>query len=129
MKIGIFLTLLVLIHLPLCGAEDKPRSFQSLAEATAALDRALAAPDPSAALNALLAARKSYLSEHPTVAEMLLKEHKRTGSFAKLYADRRFPATADTFQLGGHGSELGHIHIDFVRQDNAWRLKDIWNCR
>ena len=111
------------------AGEDKPPQFSSLAEAVQALDGALAAPNPGAALLALLPAGTTYLSEHPEVAAMLCKERERTGPFSKLYAKRQFPEAATTFKLGGHQSELGHIHIDFIREGAAWKLKDIWNCR
>ena len=111
------------------AGENKPPHFSSLAEAVQALDIALAAPNPGAALLGLLPAEKTYLSEHPDVVAMLLKERERTGPFSKLYANRQFPEAATTFKLGGHASELGHIHIDFIREGAAWKLKDVWNCR
>lgn len=111
------------------AGENNPPRFSSLAEAVQALDSALAAPNPGAALLALLPAKKTYLSENPYVAAMLLKERERTGPFTKLYANRQFPEAATTFKLGGHASELGHIHIDFIREGAAWKLKDVWNCR
>ena len=129
MKARLLLTLAFILGFPLFAAEQSPRGFPSLAEATRVLDTALAAPNRTAALNALLPAGKTYFSRHPEVVEMLLNEHRRTGAFTKLYADRHFPSTASTFKLGGHASELGHIHIDFVRDAEGWRLKDIWNCR
>jgi hypothetical protein len=45
------------------------------------------------------------------------------------YGHLEFPARGDTFKLGGHASELGHLHVDFVRVEGGWRLRDIWNCR
>lgn len=111
------------------AADNAPPHFKSLAEATQALDRALAAPDPGAALLALLPSEGNYLSEHPQVIVMLQEARERTGPFAKLYADRQFPETATTYKLGGHASELGHVHIDFIREEEVWRLKRIWNCR
>jgi hypothetical protein len=44
------------------------------------------------------------------------------------YAGRAFPEATE-FKLGGHASELGHLHIDFERYEVGWRLKDIWICR
>jgi hypothetical protein len=47
----------------------------------------------------------------------------------QLYAGRKFPADGRDLKLGGHGSELGHIHIDFVRTDRGWEIHRIWMCR
>lgn len=123
------LIVLLVIHLHANALEPESVTFRSLSQAAVALDEAMAAPDPSAALKALLPSPKTYFSQHPNVARILVEEHKKTGSLAKLYADRRFPSEIDAYKLGGHASELGHIHIDFVRHGNEWKLKDIWNCR
>jgi len=31
------------------------------------------------------------------------------------------------FKVGGQNE--GHIHIDFIKADGSWRLKEIWLCR
>ncbi len=130
MKTRLILTLAFLTGFTLLAAEERPqRLFGSLAEAVKALDTALAGSDRAKALNTLLPDGKTYFSVHPEVVKMLLREHKRTEAFTKLYKDRHFPSSGDTFKLGGHASELGHIHIDFDREGESWRLKDIWNCR
>jgi hypothetical protein len=46
-----------------------------------------------------------------------------------LYAGRSFPGEGDEFKLGGHDKELGHIHIDFVRNGDGWEINNIWMCR
>ena len=53
----------------------------------------------------------------------------RKQPLTKLYAKRSFPAKGEAFKLGGHAKELGHIHVDFTKQDGAWRLKTIFMCR
>jgi len=47
----------------------------------------------------------------------------------KLYAKRTFPAKGGAFKLGGHGKELGHIHVDFTKKDGDWVLQKIFVCR
>jgi len=46
-----------------------------------------------------------------------------------LYAGKAFPAEAAAFKLGGHMSELGYVHIDFVHTNLGWELKGIWECK
>lgn len=53
----------------------------------------------------------------------------RQKPFRHLYAGRSFPTNEPTFKLGGHMSELGCTHVDFVRTNGLWRLKAIWMCR
>ena len=50
-------------------------------------------------------------------------------SLRSRYLGREFPSDASHFKLGGHGQELGHIHIDFLLSDTGWQLKEIWVCR
>lgn len=111
-------------------SNDKP-AFNSLKQATTYLDKCLAAQD-RAGLAALCIGGvkgKSYFAEDPVIFEILVEEWKRAGgSFQNLYAQREFPKDAGEFKLGGHESELGNVHIDFVKQADGWRLKDIWVC-
>ena len=58
-----------------------------------------------------------------------LRERNAETPLVRLYAGRKFPADADTFKLGGHGAELGHIHIDFKRTAKGWVIERIWMCR
>ncbi len=44
-------------------------------------------------------------------------------------AEKEFPCDCVEFKLGGHQSELGHIHIDFAKRDDSWVIKSIWMCR
>ena len=71
---------------------------------------------------------------HPTLrtTEHALKDLQKTNTrtpLRKLYSDRTFATNAATFKLGGHMSELGCIHIDFVKTNEFWMLKDIWMCK
>lgn len=46
-----------------------------------------------------------------------------------LHLGREFPTDADKFKLGGHASELGHIHVDFEKQGICWKVARFWLCR
>lgn len=70
----------------------------------------------------------SPLNSRMWAIEALGKQH-RSQSLRLLYAGREFPVEKEAFKLGGHGGELGHVHIDFLRIDAAWLLKEIWICR
>ena len=58
-----------------------------------------------------------------------LRERNAATPLIPLYTDREFPQDVREFKLGGHGAELGHIHIDFVRSDVGWEIQRIWMCR
>ena len=58
-----------------------------------------------------------------------LKAKHLERSLLERYASFEFPEKERTFKLGGHSKELGHIHIDFVKNDNQWFLLKIWMCR
>jgi hypothetical protein len=60
--------------------------------------------------------------------EDLAGRHAGT-SLRALYSGRAFPAREARFKLGGHGPELGHVHVDFVRSESGWQLENIWQCR
>jgi hypothetical protein len=60
--------------------------------------------------------------------ESLAARHAAS-SLRSRYAGRTFPANEATFELGGHESELGHVHVDFVRGEDGWQFKEIWICR
>lgn len=49
--------------------------------------------------------------------------------FRARYRDRHFPPGETRFKLGGHLSELGCLHIDFVKSGPGWLLEDISICR
>lgn len=45
------------------------------------------------------------------------------------YKNHSFPESENTFTVGGHDKELGHIHIDFLKHGDNWIIKEIWQCR
>lgn len=56
----------------------------------------------------------------------LAKRHKEADIRVR-YAGREFPEAGAEYKVGGH--QDGHIHVDFVRVNDGWRLKEIWLCR
>ena len=71
---------------------------------------------------------QGYLATHRRVFDTLRSAHERT-PLQGLYAKRTFPEGQSTFKLGGHMSEIGSIHIDFIRIRGDWHLQGIWACR
>ena len=63
-----------------------------------------------------------------SILKALKEIHSKT-PLTVLYVDKEFPKIETTFKLGGHMKELGFIHIDFIKNDNAWHLARIWICR
>jgi len=129
MKLLCHALLLLITCMPLNAAEPQPTTFKTLAAATDLLDRAIKTDDRKLLLGAIPSSSTTVFSQQPAVFEQLARERQRTGDLSKLYKDREFPAEEDTFKLGGHDKELGHIHIDFVRDGKTWKLRDIWQCR
>jgi hypothetical protein len=43
------------------------------------------------------------------------------------YQGKAFPDDADAFTIGSHND--GHVHVEFVRVERGWRLREIWLCR
>ena len=60
--------------------------------------------------------------------ELLARVH-REKPLRSVYAGRAFPSQESRFKLGGHARELGHLHVDFVREGPGWRLENVWLCR
>lgn len=59
-----------------------------------------------------------------------LRERHTARSLAALYRRKRFSLRPGTFSLGGHGRELGHVHVDFASPDGErWWLRRVWTCR
>jgi hypothetical protein len=99
------------------------RAFTHLSEAVRLLAEALDSGDDAA----LAAVSREPLPEE-WVLKRLRERHQAT-PLPDLYAGREFPADADTFKLGGHDAELGHLDLDFVRTEGGWELERIWMCR
>jgi len=115
---------LVLLPLGTSSAAPAARShpaFATLSQATAFLDSCLEAKDAKRLEDATL-------QHQSTSFEALAKIHARI-PLAKLYVGKEFPADRDRFKLGGHASELGHVHVDFLKRDGNWFLESIWMCR
>lgn len=97
------------------------RGFANLSEAVAFLDSCFATGDSKLLDGNLLGSR--------TVTFDRLEALYRVKPMSARYADREFPTERARFKLGGHASELGHVHIDFSRRDQTWFLDGIWLCR
>ena len=61
-------------------------------------------------------------------AEALAKRHAMS-PLTELYAGREFPADQDRVLLGGHGRELGHLHVVFNSTSRGWQLRELFICR
>jgi hypothetical protein len=97
--------------------------FITLSEALAYIESALAPGDVE---------RLAAASRRPLPAAWVLdrlREYNQLTSISRLYAAREFPRDTNKFKLGGHSSELGHIHIDFTTKGDGWELEEIWMCR
>jgi hypothetical protein len=111
------------------GPDAKPApTFAKLADALAFVQTALEKDDYAGLVSACAAGAKSTLAQHRAPFEQLQTAHKAK-PLAQRFGKLEFPRQQDTFKLGGHDSEIGNLHVDFVRVDGQWRLKDIWNCR
>ena len=107
------------------AAGEKPPTFTALKDAVAFIADCLDKND----LDRLAAACANKDGRTNKNALEALRRSNENTPLGKRYAGREFPTDKDTFKLGGHMSELGFIHIDFVKRDNAWRLDNIWMCR
>jgi len=67
--------------------------------------------------------------DDPFPCANVLKEIHHAQALHLLYQGKDFPAGADSFKLGGHAKELGHMHIDFKKENGVWWLQEIWQCR
>jgi hypothetical protein len=60
---------------------------------------------------------------------MPLQEIHAEKDLRRLYRGREFSDDDPGLALGGHLSELGSIHIFFVKRDRGWVIRDIWLTR
>jgi hypothetical protein len=58
-----------------------------------------------------------------------LKAINEEKDLRSLFRGRDFPDGDVGFALGGHFSELGNIHIFFVKRDRGWVIRDMWLTR
>ena len=111
--------------------QDAKPTFETLTDALSFIERCLSNGERDRLFEACV---QSCASDFmcPHIFEELFTIHVKR-RLRSLYLDRsppiEFPPDSDNFKLGGHQSELGHIHIDFKRLDRAWRLDRIWMCR
>ena len=98
--------------------------FQDLAEALEFIVGRLDAQD----LNALDAAFEKAAGEYGRHALEALRRCHEQQRLEAIFAGRSFP-TDTRYKIGGHGAELGHIHINFRHRDDGWVLEEIFICR
>ena len=115
----------------MASTNSKQPFFESLESALSFLEAHLENDNAHELFDACVEGRASE-SLRPVIFERLKKIQAEIG-LRKLYLDRSppcsFPANADSFKLGGHNKELGHIHIDFKKVNSNWQLNAIWMCR
>lgn len=108
-------------------AEEKFPHFPSLEVALIWMDQTLDAKDDIRLASAILAYQKNPEAGIPYLNQLTNSRGNRR--LSTIFKDRSFPKNAETLKLGGHDKELGHVHIDFLKIQNEWVLKDIWSCR
>ena len=107
-------------------AVEKP-TFTTLAQAVAHISQCLEKNTSKDLFAACTEKRKpSRLDE--TIFSHLQKRNEDK-KLAELYSEREFPQDQKVYKLGGHGKELGHIHIDFMKRGKTWSILKIWMCR
>lgn len=114
----------MMVSFPLFGRGPSVR-FSTLSEAISFLGKSLDSMDSGPVQKACVNQRRKW---EDNTWKVLLSVHNKT-PLNQLYASREFPEGLDAFVLGGHESELGHVHIDFVKKGKWWYLDSIWMCR
>lgn len=110
-------------------AVKQPATFGKLGEALQFLAKTIESDDYAGLTAACATPDKGpSIAQHRAPFDLLKTAHKAK-PLAERYSKLEFPAQGDTFKLGGHGSELGHLHVDFVRVNGKWQLQDIYQCR
>ena len=124
---SLLFTILCAIHVSCSASAQDTPEFTSLPEALRWLDQKLELKDFTAIADSFASPldattiRINYIEALDTSLGAI--------RLAERYANRDFPIEKSQFKLGGHGQELGHIHIDFIRDKNAWKIDRIWMCR
>jgi len=110
----------------IAGEETRPR-FHHVADFLTWADKKLATDD----YEALVKAQADAKDPQPTrLAYVKQLDADLGGSkLVKVFEGREFPKDAASFKLGGHKKELGHSHIDFVKDGGSWQITRIWQCR
>ncbi len=65
--------------------------------------------------------------EYRVKAIKLLEARHKAADLRGRCQGQEFPNDVTEFKVGGHND--GHIHVDFVKADGSWCLKEIWICR
>jgi hypothetical protein len=65
--------------------------------------------------------------EYRIAAVKRLTDRHRELDLRIRYQGREFPESGSEYKVGGH--QDGHLHVDFIKLDTGWSLKDIWLCR
>lgn len=109
------------------AAGAAPPRFHHVAEFLTWADKKLAADDYEALITAQADAKDTRQTQLAYVKR--LDADLGETKLAKVFEGREFPKDTATFKLGGHKKELGHCHIDFVKEGGSWRIIRIWQCR
>ena len=117
----VLISLLLFISPNRISTVDPQPGFASLSKAVSFIVSCLDAKEPSRLQSATLR-RKIYGFESLEYSHGQIPLTKR-------YLGREFPSKGDSFKLGGHDMELGHVHIDFVKRNGQWFIDSIWVCR
>ncbi len=120
------LFLLIMPTLAFAGEEARPR-FHRVADFLTWADKKLAADDYEALIKAQADAKDTQTTKLAYVKQ--LDSDLGEAKLAKVFEGREFPKNTATFKLGGHQMELGHCHIDFVKDGDSWQITRIWQCR
>ena len=111
------------------------KQFPSLSEAVAFIVACLESDAQARLLSecergsAHLVRNPDYLDHFSRFVFSQLRDKHQETDLRTRYSDRVFPEDGTKFKLGGHMQELGCIHIDFVKRESGWALRDIWLCR
>ena len=111
------------------------RTFQSLSEAIDFIadcletEAVVSLATEIESLEARLGTTPNVASGFPEGIFMPLQEIHAEKDLRSLYRGRDFTDNDAGMALGGHVSELGSIHIFFVKRERGWVIRDIWLTR
>ena len=127
MKTWIAALVALIIPATTFAAEEAAPRFHHVAEFLIWADKKLAADDYEAMVKAQAHAKDPQSTQLLYVKQ--LDADLGESKLVKVFEGREFPKDATTFKLGGHQKELGHCHIDFVKDGESWQITRIWQCR
>ncbi len=111
------------------------KQFHTLADAIAFISECVESDSALALFNQTLSAesQEESFSKGPDYflksTFPALQRQFQVMDFRIRYEGHSFPENVETFKLGGHDKELGHIHIDFLKRGENWVIEKIWQCR